>query len=266
MPNDDNKNIHENHRDRMRQRISNDGIQSLQDHEILEYLLYAYIPRKDTNPLAHKLLNLAGSLEAVFSSPREFLESIPNMTKSASLFLSSMSGIIKRCESKKDDKRSISVATVESASRYFQNLFGNDSVEQLYVALSSKNGKLAEVHKVGSGNIKECEVDMKKLILSLAGKEEKSVIVAHNHPSGNPNPSFDDFMFTKWLCSFFSAMGMTLHDHIIVSPKGYFSFWGNDVLQVYKDEYDHFCTSTSVDKLPENARKLFEADKQDWNN
>ncbi|MDE7337508.1 MAG: hypothetical protein K2N32_05265, partial [Clostridia bacterium] len=59
-------NIHTNHRNRMRQRIAKDGLDSLQDHEVLEYLLYPFIPRKDTNPIAHKLLDAAGSLENVF--------------------------------------------------------------------------------------------------------------------------------------------------------------------------------------------------------
>lgn len=95
-------NIHAHHRERMRKRIAKNGLDSLQDHEVLEYLLYPFIPRKDTNPIAHTLLDIAGgTLEGVFNSPVEMLMNVPNMTYSASLFLANLSQLINRCNMQK---------------------------------------------------------------------------------------------------------------------------------------------------------------------
>ncbi|MDE6189613.1 MAG: hypothetical protein K2G37_04945 [Clostridia bacterium] len=243
-----NNNIHKNHRERMRQRIRKDGIESLHDHELLEYLLYAYIPRKDTNPIAHNLINLAGSLEKVFNLPPQVLESVPNMTKTAALFLSSMSGIIKRYEDQKAEKK-ITFANSEETMLYFKKLFGDEPEEQLYVALIAPSGQLVDISKVGNGTTDQCKLDIKKLLLKMTNLNAKEVIVAHNHPSGNPNPSMSDFEFTKWLVSFFASVEMNLVDHIIVAKGGYYSFRLNGVISAYSDDYKKYCETTFADKF-----------------
>ena len=248
MPNVNDDNIHANHRERMRQRIEKDGAQSLHDHELLEYLLYAYIPRKDTNPIAHKLLNLCGSLDGVFNSPVEFLTSIPNMTKSAALFLSSMRDVIKRCENERGGKRDITLSSIAQAKDFFQELFGDALQEQLYVAQIASSGLLVDLVKVGNGTTNECKLDIKKLILKMAGSAAAEVIIAHNHPSGNSSPSMNDYTFTKWAFSFFASMGMKLVDHIVVSRYDSYSFREHGVIDRCSDEYDKYCGVALPDK------------------
>lgn len=128
-------NIHAHHRERMRKRIAKNGLDSLQDHEVLEYLLYPFIPRKDTNPIAHTLLDIAGgTLEGVFNSPVEMLMNVPNMTYSASLFLANLSQLINRCNMQKlSDK--VYLRNTEDAIKYFKALFAEELEEYFYMAL-----------------------------------------------------------------------------------------------------------------------------------
>lgn len=86
------RNIHENHRQRMRARIAKGGIEKLQDHELLEYLLYPFVPRRDTNPLAHRLIEKFGSLAGVLSADVNVLSEVSGMTFNASLFLTNLMG------------------------------------------------------------------------------------------------------------------------------------------------------------------------------
>ena len=88
--------LHENHRERMRERIKCGGINALKDHEVLEYLLYPFVPRKDTNPLAHKLIEKYGTFGGVLRSSYEELLSVRGMTQNAALFLTSLLEISQR--------------------------------------------------------------------------------------------------------------------------------------------------------------------------
>ena len=151
-------NIHAHHRERMRKRIARNGLDSLQDHEVLEYLLYPFIPRKDTNPIAHTLLDIAGgTLEGVFNSPVEMLMNVPNMTYSASLFLANLSQLINRCNMQKlSDKVYLRIGRIllhgfgrsrRQTRRYLQNkqLRRFQSMQVGYKKIYIENGKYSSV-------------------------------------------------------------------------------------------------------------------------
>ncbi|MDE6614121.1 MAG: hypothetical protein K2K24_01290 [Clostridia bacterium] len=241
----DNDNIHTNHRDRMRQRIAKDGLDSLQDHELLEYILYAFIPRKDTNPIAHKLLNTFGSLENVFNTSVEMLMSIPNMTYSASLFLTSMPSIIKRYNLQKlGDK--IVIKNTNEAMEYFKNVFAEDMEEQFQIAIVSPDGRVVDKGRISKGDTDQCKLDIKKFILRTASTQAKDFFIAHNHPSGDPSPSLTDYEFTKWVTSLATTLELRLVDHIIVARNGCFSFRRDGAIATYKDDFERFCKYTPV--------------------
>lgn len=235
-------NIHAHHRERMRKRIAKNGLDSLQDHEVLEYLLYPFIPRKDTNPIAHTLLDIAGgTLEGVFNSPVEMLMNVPNMTYSASLFLANLSQLINRCNMQKlSDK--VYLRNTEDAIKYFKALFAEELEEYFYMALVAPDGRLVDTCKISSyGDSNQCKLDIKRFILKTASTQASHYFLAHNHPSGNPNPSLTDFEFTKWLVSLSKSLETELVDYIIVSRNGCFSFNRCGALADYADEFKKFC-------------------------
>lgn len=243
----DNGNIHTNHRNRMRQRIAQNGLDGLQDHEVLEYILYAFIPRKDTNPIAHKLLDTAGSLENVFNSSVEMLMSIPNMTYSAALFLTCMPDIIKRYNRQKLGDKPL-IRNSKDAIEYFKNIFAdeNQMEEHFHLALVAPDGRVVDASRISSGDSDQCKLDIKKFILKTASVQAKDFFIAHNHPSGNPSPSLTDFEFTKWLVSLAVTLELRMVDHIIIAKNGHFSFRDSGAIATYADDFKQFCKQTKV--------------------
>lgn len=109
--------MHEGHRDRMRERILLSGIESLQPHEVLEYLLYHAIPRKDTNGIAHELISKFGSLNGVLNADYDALLDVNGMTANAALLLTSLKGVF-RMYASGDKKGKIVIATRGDLVRY----------------------------------------------------------------------------------------------------------------------------------------------------
>ena len=243
----DNDNLHANHRKRMRQRIAQNGLEGLQDHEVLEYILYAFIPRKDTNPIAHKLLDLAGSLENVFNSSVEMLMSVPNMTYSASLFLTCMPNIIKRYSLQKHGDKPL-LLNSRSAIEYFKNIFAHEDQmqENFFIAIVAPDGRVVDSCKISKGDSDQCKLDVKKFILKTASTQAKDFFIAHNHPSGIPTPSLTDFEFTKWLASLSVTLELRMIDHIIIAKNGHYSFRDNGIIEQYTNEFKKFCRNTDV--------------------
>ncbi|MDE5990866.1 MAG: hypothetical protein K2H36_04725 [Clostridia bacterium] len=244
MAKDDN-NIHTDHRKRMRQRIEKNGLDSLQDHEVLEYLLYSFIPRKDTNPIAHKLMETAGSFENVFNSSVEMLMNIPNMTYGASLFISIMPQLFKRYNLQRLGEKPI-INTSDDAINFFKHILADEMEEHFYLAIVAPDGRVVDNCKISSGNSNQCKLDIKKFVLKTASSQAKDFFIAHNHPSGNPTPSLTDFEFTKWLVSLSESLELNLVDHIIVTKDKCFSFRKSDVLMTYAKDYRNFCKSTPI--------------------
>ena len=244
----DNENLHTKHRERMRQRIARNGIDSLQDHEVLEYLLYPFIPRKDTNPIAHRLLDLAGNLENVFNSTVEMLMSIQNMTYSASLFLTCMPNIIQRYNLQKLGEKPY-LRTSGDAMEYFKNIITDDIHEHFYIAIVAPDGRILDTCDVtDSSDTDQCKLDIKKLVLKTSSTKARDFFIAHNHPSGDKKPSITDFEFTKWLVSVAVSLNLQLVDHIIVAKNGCYSFRRDGLLASYAADYSKFCKFTPVNE------------------
>jgi len=242
-------NPHVNHRQRMRQRVIKEGLENMQDHEVLEYLLYPFIPRKDTNPIAHELIALAGNLEKVFDSSPEILLKVKNMTSSAAVFLTSMPQIIKKYNIQKLGDKPL-LDTTAHATEYFTELIGREQQEYLCVAILNSKGMLIDMCRMTNGKSGECQMDIKKFVLKAASSQGDCIIVAHNHPSGNAEPSIADCDFTKWLISVTEVLGLKLLDHIIVCRKTYYSFKDSGELENYVgalNDYRNY--SSAMDKF-----------------
>lgn len=243
------KNPHTNHRERMRQKVKLHGLENFPQHEILEFLLYPLIPRKDTNSIAHELIDKFGSLEKVLDSSPEMLMSVKNMTANASLYLSSLPKIIGLYNMQKFGEKP-KLDTINNAVKYFSTLFANSNVEDIYVAVINPRGYLVDKFRVGRQDAQECTMDIKKFILSTANNSVDNIIVAHNHPSGDPSPSVADFDFTNWLVSLCEIVGLKLVDHIIIAGEKFYSFSQEGQLEHYKSVIkDYVKFATAMDKF-----------------
>ena len=231
--------IHKGHRQRMRARIEHGGIDGLQDHEVLEYMLYSFVPRRDTNEIAHRLIDTFGSLARVFNCDAKHLAQISGMTENAALFLSSMPDIIRKYINGGNDR--ICLSSRGEARDYLCKLFVGLEEERVYaVALDTQDNVLAcELIAKGS----RAQVDLKATQIADFAKKHKAVnvLIAHNHPSGSAFPSSDDISLTREICALLRMMDFNLEDHYIFNAKGdHYSFEEEGFIQYMHKESRSF--------------------------
>lgn len=219
----------EGHRERMRERILNGGIKGLQEHEVLEYLLYSFIPRKDTNNIAHELIQKFGSLSKVLEAEKEDLESVANIGSSAALFLSSLLGVYEKYKVSKL-KQNVLLNSHGLAMEYVKTLLFCAPDEQVYMLCLDSKMKLIKEVMLSDGVVNKAEISTRKLIKTALLYNSTSVILAHNHPSGELSPSLADISFTKTAYLLLCQIGIKLLDHIIVSGENSFSFKGAGIM------------------------------------
>ena len=181
--------MHEGHRERMWERLYFHG-DSMSDHELLEILLYYTIPRKNTNPTAHDLLDRFGSLEALFSAPPEALEKVAGIGKKSAEFIHLVGQMIERVRTQEHAERRINCYAdiVDFASGRFA---GRES-EILEFYCIGAGGKLLCAKSFDGGKQSSVSLHARELNLLLASMHPFTLVAAHNHPSGNTEPSCGD--------------------------------------------------------------------------
>ena len=249
-------NPHQGHRERLREKIRNQGIEHMPEHEVLEFLLYPFIPYKDTNPIGHELIDKFGNISNVFSASPTLLAEVKNMTDNAVLYLSVFSQIIRRCNIQKFGEKP-TLDTIAHAVEYFQQLFLNAKEETMYMLILNSKGTLLSSCKIGVGNIDSCQLNTREFILRTADSQGNCIMLAHNHPSGSPLPSYDDCEFTRWLVSLAEVLGIAFIDHIIIADEGYYSFRENDRLSDYVGAFQKYMDNAKAsDKYAMKIRKF----------
>ena len=216
------KPIHSGHRDRMRQRFIETGLDSFNDHEVLELILFYCIPRKDTNELAHKLINHFGSLSAVFNASVEQLTVVDGISSAAAVFITMIAPICRRYN--RDFQKIEKLKDPADCGEYFVKYYKDMKVEQVTVLCLDSACRILGLEKVCEGDANTVMLNFRKLVEKvLRFPNCNACIIAHNHPNGIALPSRDDIDATAELKQTLAAMGITLVDHIIVEQDDYVS-------------------------------------------
>ncbi len=215
-------NAHEGHRKRLRQRVEENGIETLQSHEVLEYLLFYSIPRRDTNEIAHRLLERFGSLSAVFEASTEELEKVDGISHVSASLLSSMPGIAQKYMTDRWKDRPVLKDTA-SLGAYLCDLFLGEKNEAFYMLSFDASCKLLKSDIIVRGTISETSVPARTLVEKVLSSNASAVVFSHNHPGGNTIASKADYEVTKSLVALFTSLSIKVIDHIIVSGMRYSS-------------------------------------------
>lgn len=213
--------IHDGHREKMRQRFLTTELHGFADHEALELLLFYAIPRRDTNALAHQLLERYGSLEAVFSAPAEDLQKVEGMGESAALLLRLVPLLAEKCRVR--DKGPVILNSTEKAGNYLLRRFEGKNYELVYELCLDRKGKLLVSKLLTEGDVNGAELNIRKLVENALLANASAVILSHNHPSGIALPSGEDFATTDRVQAALSGVGIQLVDHIIVADGDFVS-------------------------------------------
>ncbi|MBE5816818.1 MAG: DNA repair protein RadC [Clostridiales bacterium] len=207
---------HYGHRERLRNRFLENGFQGFSDHEMLELVLFYAIPRKDTNGIAHSLLDAFGSISKVFEADISDLKAIKGMSEYASTLLKMIPKLSQVYLSDRWGDRPLLNDHVR-AGDYLKDLFVGYKNEVFYVLSLDAQCRLLYADRVHEGLVSETPVFPRAVVESALRHNAACVIVAHNHPGGTLSPSKSDVAITHRLYSVFKEMSVSLLDHIIVS-------------------------------------------------
>lgn len=210
--------LHDGHRDRVRNKIRQYGIESLEEHEVLEYILFHFIPRKDVNPLAHNLINEFGSLYNVLSAELSRLEKVPSLTKNAALFLSSFTSIYDIALISRE-KESVYLYNIRDMINYAAPRIANASYEKLLIVLLDINNKVIGEKIFTNKNNKSVVIKRQQIITSATDVHADKVIMAHNHPSGDFYPSDADIEEANNVREALAYIGINFVDSLILTHK-----------------------------------------------
>lgn len=214
--------IHEGHRKRMRERYAETGFEGFSDYNALEMLLYYAIPRKDTNELAHTIINDLGSFAAVFEASKEELMQVKGVNEHTATLISLVTQVNKRYLESKCAK-STKISSSAEAGNYFIAKFAYEVNECAYAMLLDGKGKLIVCRKISQGVVNGTDIGIRSLCELALKFRATSVIVAHNHPTGVLMPSAEDEHCTGMIKKALDVIGITLSDHIIVAGEKYIS-------------------------------------------
>lgn len=213
---------HSGHRDRLREKYIQNGIEALSEHEILELLLFYAIPRVNTNTLAHKLIDEFGSLSGVFDASSDSIMK-QGFTKNAAMFLKVIPDI---CRIYYDQKSNTDAEFSDSdgIKDFFRTKFIGRTDEYAVILFLDAKRKFKYCDIIGKGTFNAVNVDVKNVITLGASHKAVYAVIAHNHPSGNTMPSTNDINLTQTLYNSLKLINISLIDHIILSDDGAFSF------------------------------------------
>ncbi len=223
------KSIHEGHRKNLRKEFLAGGFIGKADHQVLELLLTYAIPRRDVNPIAHKLINEFGSLSAVIDASVEELTKIEYITENVAVLIKLIPLLsVTYNESKWGEKPQLS--TSEKLIEYIKSKFIGQKNEVLYIISLDSKCKLIAVNSVTSAAKNYAEVSLKEVASIVIKTGAKLVALVHNHPSGIASPSADDITLTQKIKDALIPIEVTLIEHVIISGENTFCFSKNGLI------------------------------------
>lgn len=216
-------NPNEGHRKRLRERYKKGGMEAMSPHEIIELLLYYAIPRRDTNKLAHRIMQEFGTLHAVFEADVMEIQRRCGLSENTATLLSMVIPLARAYDISKWGKR-INFASTKSAANYVKSLFIGQTVECFYLLCLDNRAGLIDSVLLERGTLDRAELYPREIMKCVMVNDAAFVILTHNHPSGNLDISNADVLTTQRLISMLSGVEVGVLDHIICGGKDYISF------------------------------------------
>ena len=217
------QNIHKGHREKVKQRYYEAGIQGMAPHNILEFLLFFGIPYKDTNPIAHELIERFGSLSGVLEAKHSDLLQVKDMTDNAACLITLLLPVF-RIYTEDVAQKELKFENTDEVAKYLRNKYIDcKNRERVYVLAFDGSGYLINYRLISEGDVRSSNINLRELASFLLETSAVSAVISHNHPHGVASPSCEDINVTKMLAELFALLSINLHDHIIIGDDTYFS-------------------------------------------
>jgi DNA repair protein RadC len=214
------------HRDRLKNKFRESGANALSDYELLELVLFQTIPRKDVKPLAKGLIAKFGSFAEVVSAPIKLLEDVEGISVNTAISLKAIEASSIKLSSQKIMKKTV-LQNWETVLDYCHSAMAWKKEEQFRVLFLNKKNVLIADELQGEGTVDHTPVYPREIVKQALDLGATAVILIHNHPSGSNEPSKEDIFMTKEIKKTLQGVGVSLHDHLIISREGHYSFKSN---------------------------------------
>lgn len=225
--------IHDGHRERMRERFRDHGLKSFSELNALELLLFYAIPRRDTNELAHTLLNRFGSLAGVFEAGMQELREVPGVGESTAQLIMLVPQIMKLSLVTQGNEVKY-ITNSDEAGRFFVPRFMLEREEVLLLVCLDSQKRVIACTEMGRGVVNSVLTSNRRIVETALKNRAGSVIIAHNHPDGFALPSREDDAATQQIAASLSMVGIPLVDHIVVAGDDFVSYADSGMLRTYK--------------------------------
>ena len=211
------------HRDRLRGKLIKRGADALEDYELLETLLFAFIPRRDVKPIAKALLQSFGSLSAVMSAPPENLKQVKGIGDTVAAYLCATNEIGNRATRETIQTRSV-ISGWSALLAYVRTQLQHETREQFRVLFLDRKNQLIVDELMGQGTVDHAPVYPREIARRALELAASALILVHNHPSGDPSPSRADIDMTREIIDALQPFDIVVHDHLIAARSGVTSF------------------------------------------
>ncbi len=208
---------HSGHRARLKKRfIREGGFENFEDHNILEMLLFYTIPRRDTNELAHKILDKFGSLYALFDAPYEELIKTPGISENTACLIKAILPAARAYNYSKYQQVTV-LNNMNKVSDYLLGKYAGFSEEVLGLVSMDNCYRALSFDILAKGTIDSVIIDVRKIIETLINNQATMAIIVHNHPSGFAIPSPQDVYQTRKIIAACNSINVSVLDHNLIA-------------------------------------------------
>jgi len=221
------------HRKRLRERFLTGGATAVPDYELLELILFRAIPRQDVKPLAHELINTFGDFNRVLSAPLHQLQQVKGVGDAVALEIKIVEAASHRLARAKVMQRHV-VSSWDALLNYCHTTMAHRDTEQFRILfLDTKNTVIADEEQA-KGTLDHVPVYPREVVKRALELNAAALILVHNHPSGDPTPSTADIDMTGQINSAAQALGITVHDHLIIGKSCEVSFRAEGIFEQFR--------------------------------
>jgi DNA repair protein RadC len=221
--------IYIGHRKRLKQKYEQNGINGWLDYEILEFILFYAIPRKDTKLIAKRLLSKFKTIRGILDADRKEIESVKGISKNSTLFLKLLKDIFVFYMEQNIHERDL-LSSPKLVYDYLKARLKGLADEEFKMMFLDSRNQLISMESLKNGTVNRVIVFPRKIVERALYNHAVGVIIAHNHPSGSIEPSVEDQSITETIKEALNTVDIKLLDHIIIGGNEYFSFKENRIV------------------------------------
>ena len=216
------ENVHDGHRQRFKEQFLKSGLDGFNSHQMLEMLLYYSIPRRDTNPLAHRLLDTFGSLSGVLEADYDELCRVEGVTPHSAMLLTFCGKLFWKYYQDKYADGVILTNSQDFGKYLLPRFFGMKNEAVILLCLDNR-GKVLHCSTVVEGSVNATEISIRVILAEALRYNATAVVISHNHPNGHALPSKEDLDTTRLIAKALAMVEIRLVDHLIVAEDDYVS-------------------------------------------